>query len=343
MTDPDSHELDSRKISIGNPSDDEKCEDIGQSSTQFCHSYIFPIGNRLLRLIDAPGVGDVRGLAQDAKNCEHILAYINHYEHLNGICILLKPNHVRLTPGFRFCFKEILTHLHINAKDNLMFIFTNGRTAFYRPGDTTPLVRSLLKELNETWKVEVPFNTGNTFIFDNEAFRFLAVHKNGMRFSTEEVNAFSKSWEISVTEVSRLIERILECKLHAVRDSLSINDAQQLIRQLTRPIGEIARLIQENIQLAEKYKQNVLKNPLSTLPKGMPQKNGKVVTFDYPRTVCTNRKCAQIIVVDDEAKVNYTTKCHPHCQLRDVERECIGHSILQYCDAINKHTGYCLI
>jgi GTPase SAR1 family protein len=343
MTDPDSHELDSRKIFIGNPSEDEKCEVVGQSSTQICHSYIFPIGNRLLRLIDAPGVGDVRGVPQDAKNCEHILAYINHYEHLNGICIVLKANHERLTVGFRFCFKEILTHLNINAKDNLMFIFTSGRTTFYRPGSTTPLVRSLLKELYDTWKVEVPFNKGNTFIFDNEAFRFLALHKNGMRFSADEVNTYSKSWEISVTEVSRLIERILECSLHAIRDSLSINDAQQLIRLLTRPIGEIARLIQENIQLAEKYKQNVLKNPLSTSSKRMPQKNGKVVAFDYPRTVCTNTKCTQIIVVDDQPKVNYTTKCHPHCELRDVERECVGHSILQYCTAINQHTGYCFI
>ncbi|CAF4915872.1 unnamed protein product, partial [Rotaria sp. Silwood1] len=172
--------------------------------------YLFPIGNRLLRLIDAPGIGDVR-----------------------GICILLKPNHERLTINFRFCFKEILTHLHINAKDNLVFIFTNGRGTFYRLGFTTPVIRTLIKELNNTWKIEISFNKDNTYIFDNGAFRFLATYKNGIKFSTEEITNFSKSLEISVKEFTRLIERILKYELHAVRDSLSINAAQQLIRKST--------------------------------------------------------------------------------------------------------------
>lgn len=90
MTDPET--FDTKQISIGKPSDDEKCEQVGQSSTQYCQSYSFQIGNRQLRLIDAPSVGDVRGTAQDAKNADHILAYISQYEYLNGICILLKPN-----------------------------------------------------------------------------------------------------------------------------------------------------------------------------------------------------------------------------------------------------------
>ncbi|CAF1368304.1 unnamed protein product [Rotaria sordida] len=339
ITDPDTYEP--KKISIGQANDDEKCELTGQSSTQICHSYIFPIGNRLLRLIDVPGIGDVRGIDQDKINCDHILAYINHYEHLNGICILLKPNNERLNIGFRFCFKEILTHLHIKAKDNLMFIFTNGRSTFYRPGSTTPLIRTLIKELNDTWKVEIPFNKENTFMFDNEAFRFLVLCKNGLEFSNEETNNYSKSWKISIKEFTRLIERILKCELHAVKDSVSINAAQQLIRKLTRPIGEIARLIQENIQLAKNHKSNILNNPLSTLSKRIPQKMGKILHFDYPRTVCVNRKCTEIIIVDDQRKVDYITKCHLHCYLRDVEQECIGHSMLKDCHAINKQTGLC--
>ncbi|CAF4262453.1 unnamed protein product [Rotaria sordida] len=68
---------------------------------------------------------------------------------------------------------------------------------------------------------------------------------------------------------------------------------------------------------------------------------GKIVHFDYPRTVCVNRKCTEIIIVDDQRKVDYITKCHLHCYLRDVEQECIGHSMLKDCHAINKQTGLC--
>ena len=142
ITDPGPYE--SKKIFIGDQSDQENCHEVGESCTQICRSYIFPIGNRILRLIDAPGVGDVRGLDQDKLNCDHILSYLYHYEYLNGICIVFKPDHERLTVGFRFCFKELLSHLHISAKDNLMFIFTNGRKTFYEPSGTAPLLQNRL-------------------------------------------------------------------------------------------------------------------------------------------------------------------------------------------------------
>jgi hypothetical protein len=126
----------------------------------------------LLSLIDEPDIGDVRGVGQNKQNCDHILSCISHYGHLNGICVLLKPNIEGLAVGFRLCFKEILTHLHINDKYNLLFIFTNGRSTLYRPSTAPPVLRTLLNELNKTWNVVVPFNKDNTFMFDNETFRF---------------------------------------------------------------------------------------------------------------------------------------------------------------------------
>jgi len=69
-----------------------------------------------------------------------------------------------------------------------MFIFTNGRSTFYRPGSSATLIRNVLGDLKTTWLIDVPFNSTNSFIFDNEAFCFLASYKNGMKFSQEELN-----------------------------------------------------------------------------------------------------------------------------------------------------------
>ena len=91
----------------------------------------------VLRLIDGPGVGDTRGADHEARNFENILAYISQYEHLNGICILLRPSITRLNIYFRYCIKELLRHLHVNAKENIMFVFTYARATFYKPGETT--------------------------------------------------------------------------------------------------------------------------------------------------------------------------------------------------------------
>ena len=65
-----------RTIVIGTPDESEKKGHVGQSCTRQCRSFVFRIGNRNLRLIDAPGVGDTQGLLQDEKNFEDILAYI---------------------------------------------------------------------------------------------------------------------------------------------------------------------------------------------------------------------------------------------------------------------------
>ena len=69
-----------------------------------------------------------------------------------------------------------------------------------------------------------------------------------------------------------------------------------MIRELTRPIGEIARLIQQNIQLAEKFKQNDLNDLVLLEPKKLPQKLGKIITFDYPRTVCTSKNVLKLLL-----------------------------------------------
>jgi GTPase SAR1 family protein len=334
----DKDSFEERTIVIGTPDKSEQKSSVGQSCTRECRSFVFRIGNRRLRLIDAPGIGDTQGVLQDEKNFEDILAYIAQYEYLNGICILLKPNEERLHILFRFCVKELLRHLHVHAKENLMFIFTNARSTSYQPGSSAPLLKELLRNLKDQSKTEIPFARENSFLFDSEGFRFLALCKNGVQFSPDEKKDYSRSWDYSIKEFSRLISRIIKCDKHATRDTLSLNEAQQLIRKLSRPIGEIATLIQENIQLAKQHKQNVRSGQTPT-PQIMLQKDAKVVKLGHPRTVCTNKNCIGVITVDGMEKIDYASHCHPHCSLIGVEEETIGNEKLQYCTAIDKKSS----
>ncbi|CAF2766525.1 unnamed protein product [Rotaria sp. Silwood2] len=329
-----------KTITIGIPNESEKKGGVGQSCTRECQSFIFRINNRILRLIDAPGIGDTEGILQDEKNFEDILAYISQFDYLNGICILLKPNEERLHILFRFCIKELLRHLHVHAKENIMFIFTNARATSFQPGPSAPLLRELLRSLKDNSNTEVPFSKENSFFFDNEAFRFLALCKNGIEFNPEEKKDYSRSWDHSILEFSRLISRIIKCDKHATRDTLSLNEAQQLIRKLSRPIGEISTLIQENLQLAEQHKNNVISNRAPT-PQVLPQEDAEIVPLGYPRTVCTNEKCTKVITIDNIGKVDYTSHCHPHCYLTGVEQETIGHEKLKDCTAMDKSLDIC--
>ncbi|CAF4751974.1 unnamed protein product, partial [Rotaria sp. Silwood2] len=94
----------------------ENFENVGQSVTQHCKSYIFSVKDgenrvRKLRVVDTPGIGDTRGLTQDEANLQHILRFINGLSYLNAVCILLKPNNARLTGVFRSCFLPVIDML----------------------------------------------------------------------------------------------------------------------------------------------------------------------------------------------------------------------------------------
>jgi predicted GTPase len=120
---PGTLKLVQKQISIGkSPNETFKK---GQSATQMPRAYTFPEGETLYRIIDTPGIGDSRGLAQDKQNMENIMHFIARYEQIHAICILMKPNESRLTPTFEFCFKELLMQFHRSAAKNIVFCFTN--------------------------------------------------------------------------------------------------------------------------------------------------------------------------------------------------------------------------
>jgi hypothetical protein len=87
----------------------------GDSATQYAGSCRIAFGDTIVRLIDTPGVGDVRGIEADQKNLANILGTISRHDNLHGIINLLKPNSSRLSLMFRFCVKELLTNLHKDA------------------------------------------------------------------------------------------------------------------------------------------------------------------------------------------------------------------------------------
>jgi hypothetical protein len=250
----------------------------GQSVTQHCKSYVFTLKDgvnegRKLRIIDTPGIGDVRGLAQDDINMQHILSYINNLTHLNAVCILMKPNNTRLTIFFRSCFMQLFDLLGENARDRILFCFTNSRSTFYTPGNTGPLVKELLKSLPIK---NILFTKNNTFCFDSESFRYLVAVQDGVKFMKSEENDYRDSWNKSVSESKRFLEHICT-KMSAflvTGERESMKDAQLKIYLMIRPILEAMRNILRNIVLwnpeartesIELYPENIIHPTIACL------------------------------------------------------------------------------
>lgn len=111
-----------------------------------------------------------------------------------------------------------------------MFAFTSTRSTFFKPAKLAILLRKrLLKELHEQTGIEIPFNRSNIFMLDNEGLRFLPAYKQGIKFIMDEKQVLDESWRKSVEEIHRLVIKILECDPHAVQDTISFNEVEQLI------------------------------------------------------------------------------------------------------------------
>ncbi|KAL6873092.1 hypothetical protein J3F83DRAFT_772325 [Trichoderma novae-zelandiae] len=203
--------------------DDEVDGSSGNSATQKSAVYPVTIGAKTYRLIDTPGIGDTRGLSYDKENMADILKTISSYDQLHGILVLVKSNNARLTVTFRFCVKELLTHLHRSATKNMAFGFTNTRISNYAPGDTFKPLKALLDGQSD---IPITLSTATTYCFDSESFRYLAAYKQGIPMDNEE--EFRRSWDHSSKEAHRLLKYFASTKPHP------------LILELTKPMASIS-------------------------------------------------------------------------------------------------------
>ena len=232
-------------------SSNEDHEHPGQSVTQHCKSYLFTLKyekyrGRQMRLIDTPGIGDVRGTEQDDRNMQDILAFINNLTHLHAICIVMKPNVTRLNVVFRSCLIQLLDLLGEKARDHVLFCFTNTRATFYGPGDTAPVLKKLLASLPGAG---VPFGKANSFCFDSESFRYLVAKNQDVRFENDQIDQYEASWKKSSEESSRLFERVSHDTMtyRIDHNRQSRIGAQLKINLMLRPILEAMRNILRNI------------------------------------------------------------------------------------------------
>jgi hypothetical protein len=191
-------------------------------------------------------IGDLRGPDQDRQNMADILSTLSGYDIVHGILILLKSNNARLTITFRYCVKELFTHLHQDAAATMAFGLTNTRISNYTPGDTYGPLKALLEQHPD---VGLRLATPTTYCFDSESFRYLTAYKNGVTMPNKL--DFDRSWSQSREETIRLINHFQSIPPHEFRSTLNVNGARRLIGELTKPLVEISQIVHTNIRLVE--------------------------------------------------------------------------------------------
>ena len=206
-------------------------------------------------------MGDTRGIQVDKKNFENTIAYLKTFTHLNAICFLIKPNVKRLSPAFRYCFRELFIHLNKRSVRNICFCFTNTRGTNYGPGDTIePLIAYLDEIQQQQSDVRIELTKDNVFCFDNEAFRYLMLIKDKetsrvLHINPDERQQFSNSWRKSSDTSTRLVQFIKSLPEMKVLDLVTFNENQQKSQTYAVRVRDVLRnLVELKAELRDSIK-----------------------------------------------------------------------------------------
>lgn len=252
------------KVTTGTSTNEVKARH-GTYTTQFAQIYELPVGDRLIRLIDTPGVHSIGSRHDDDDIFANIFAKIATVNELHGICIFLN----RKTKFRETHLKEILTHLHRDAYKNIIFCFTHCRETvrdnilspsigedLYKPTEALPALFTVLREIEN---VSIPCWNGNIFYYDSEAYRYLAAIKNQppVKFSASERENFITSWSKSLQETRRAIEQIATLQPLTIKKVLDLIQTKQLLRRFYRTHAEINKIIEINLKQKEHLKNEI--------------------------------------------------------------------------------------
>ncbi|CAG2106788.1 unnamed protein product [Medioppia subpectinata] len=342
----DSKTMRPEKVTLGNENDNENTRDTTQSATKYPKCYTFETATIVLNIIDTPGIADTDGVDKDNRNMQIIFDFISNYREINAFCVLLKPNEARLGVVFKYCIFELFTHLNKSAANNILFLFTNSRSTNYLPGESGHALLSLLNQIKENPpNVDIPYDKNTIYCFDNESFRYLvaSVPPNDIQLDPRFKSSYVESWNRSVEECQRLFDRIIQLPPHKVMDTLSVNNAKQIIQLLIKPLADISKNIADNVNQCERHKieVNKFKGTIEELNTKLFIPSVEIITVPLgrPQTVCTAERCIERVTTHGVIHTIYKTKCHSPCYLDYIDVTVVGKSDLLRCKAFNESSN----
>ncbi|KAL3082157.1 hypothetical protein niasHT_035510 [Heterodera trifolii] len=308
-----------------------ECREAGESQTQISKSYFIPPteDEQFCCVIDTAGNGDTRGTEMDNQNMANTFGFLRGYDALHGVGIVLKENDNRADASFNYCINGLLSNLHKNVAQNIVFLITHSSGS----GKTIALLRRLLKPIEEKTDVKIPLNESNVFSFDNAPFEALCLIKaKDVQYDEEEMEEFSRKWTKSVREFKRLLKHLATVKPHLTRETLSVYAARCAIADIMPIIASNGEQIQNNIVNME---IDETKKIIGEDEKKAEIKFDRVTykSLGRRRVVCTSKRCTETAkTLGAEVKLHKKV-CHDGCDTTGGE---MPNGKLRWCKAFRK-------
>ena len=262
----------------------EDCE----GGTKIPVTYRFPTRYGTVRIIDTPGVGDVLDVVQENINFQLVLNHIADIEELHCIIIVLKSTQSRRSIHFDYCIKQLLTYLHKDACQNIVFYFTHGRGENYRGGEAISVLYDFL--VNNT--IDIVLSRDTIYCVDNESVKHLAAARNKISMYKGNQKSFSESWNATISELGRVMKHVSHLKPHKVKNTQSVNDVRHMIMLSAMPLAGITKAIHSAVREIEDAIKNSKSNSSDNVHKLFDSIFQLVAEpLSSAHTICTADKC----------------------------------------------------
>jgi len=108
-------------------------------------------------IIDTPGFGDSRGIDEDKKHMQKIIAALEEVEHVNCVCLVINGRLCRITALLWYVLAEITSIIPKTAFDNVVVAFTNTANVFDLYFDIQILSELFGREVQRFFCIENPY------------------------------------------------------------------------------------------------------------------------------------------------------------------------------------------
>ena len=212
-----------------------------QSQTQDVNIYnIKTKDGKLYQIIDTPGYGDVRGIAQDKIITEKISkAFKEKLHSINAICFVARSSSPRLTPTQKYIFHSIFELFGENVMSNIiaMLTFCDGEN---------PQVLAALEEPGSIYDKIIPHVEPPWY------YKF----NNSASFSLNINDPFTRMfWDLGMRSFKRFIKRLEKLKKVNLNQTKEVLTERQKLENLIVILQEKLTIGLDKVtQCKEEYK-----------------------------------------------------------------------------------------
>jgi GTP-binding protein EngB required for normal cell division len=288
-----------------------------ESKTNNATMYKVEVGDWSIGVIDTPGFGDSRGMAEDKKHIQKIVEAVKQEQYINCVCLVTNGRAARMSATLKYVLAEVTAILPKSIIDNVIVVFTNTSSIFHLTFDVSELKTFFGRKLEHYFCIENPYCL------------YEKIKNNQKDLPIDEVaEALKSKFERTATILNHMFKQIESFRPVHTNGFTNLYEKK---KEVEHTVLITLNEYNNQMRLEERIKQEEVKLKAASMTKVLNEKfESKVDRIVSKKTAHYNMLCG--------APGCYSN-CHVNCSCFGTKQ--FDKETFKKCSAINSSTGTC--